>query len=168
MTLTTKNSLVLGVCLIAALALFGVILSMGAKSVKQLERNPWEDMAQKYPVRTKITGKVTSVADSGVFVELEPGIEGLVYASEVGRDVENLRDAVEIGQDVECLVVRVDPGEQKIALSMRAIADREEREAIARVSAQARTQTTTLGEQFSSEMLEKLRGGDREDEGQDD
>ena len=136
--------------------------------VKQLERNPWEDMAQKYPVRTKITGKVTSVADFGVFVELEPGIEGLVYASEVGRDVENLRDAVEIGQDVECLVVRVDPGEQKIALSMRAIADREEREAIARVSAQARTQTTTLGDQFSSEMLEKLRGGDREDEGQDD
>ncbi len=132
--------------------------------VKQLGRNPWEDMALKYPVRTKITGKVTSVADFGVFVELEPGIEGLVYASEVGRDIENLRDAVEIGQDVECLVVRVDAGEQKIALSMRAISDREEREAIARVSSQARTQTTTLGDQFSSEMLEKLRGGDREDD----
>ncbi len=132
--------------------------------VKQLGRNPWEDMALKYPVRTKITGKVTSVADCGVFVELEPGIEGLVYSSEVGRDAENLRDVVKVGEEVECLVVRVDAGEQKIALSMRAIGEREEREAIARGSAQSRTQKATLGDQFSTEMLERLRGGDREDD----
>jgi len=132
--------------------------------IKQLERNPWEEMGLKYPVRTRIQGKVTSVADFGVFVELEPGIEGLVYSSEVGRDIENLRDAVKVGEEVECLVVRVDTAEQKIALSMRAITEHQEREAIARVSQQARTQTATLGDQFSSEMLERLRGGDREDD----
>jgi ribosomal protein S1 len=58
----------------------------------------------------------------------------------------------------------VDTAEQKIALSMRAITEHEEREAIARVSQQTRTQTATLGDQFSSEMLERLRGGDREDD----
>ncbi len=129
--------------------------------IKQLQRNPWEDVPGKYPVGTKIQGKVTSVADFGVFVELEEGIEGLVYASEVGKDIDNVRDVVKEGQEVEALVVRVDGHEQKIALSMRAIEEREEREAIERVSQQARTQTATLGDQMPAELLERLRrGGD--------
>ena len=131
--------------------------------IKQLHRNPWEDVPSKYPVGTKITGKVTSVADFGVFVELEEGIEGLVYASEVGKDVDNLRDVVKEGQEVDALVVRVDSKEQKVALSMRAIEEREERQAIERVSQQSRTQTATLGDQMPAELLERLRrgGGDR-------
>jgi small subunit ribosomal protein S1 len=132
--------------------------------VKQLLKNPWDDVPSKYPVGTKIQGKVTSVADFGVFVELEEGIEGLVYSSEVGKNVDNIRDVVKEGQDVEALVVRVDAREQKVALSMRAIAEREERQAIERVSQQTRTQTATLGDQMSAELLEKLRGGGREDD----
>jgi small subunit ribosomal protein S1 len=99
---------------------------------------------------------VTSVADFGVFVEIEEGIEGLVYASEVGKDVENLREVVKVGDEVEALIVRIDPSEQKIALSMRAIAEKEEREAIDRVAAQARTQTATLGDRMPKELLERL------------
>ena len=53
--------------------------------IKQLLTNPWDDVARKYPVGTKIKGKVTSVADFGVFMEIEEGIEGLVYSSEVGQ-----------------------------------------------------------------------------------
>ena len=129
--------------------------------IKQTLRNPWDDVPSKFPVGTKITGKVTSVADFGVFVELEEGIEGLVYSSEVGRDVDNLRDVVKPGQEVEALVVRVDSQEQKIALSMRAIEERQERQAIERVTQQSRTQKATLGDQMPAELLERLRrGGD--------
>ena len=127
--------------------------------VKQLLRNPWEDVPGKYPVGTKIQGKVTSVADFGVFIEVEEGIEGLVYSSEVGRDVEDIREAVKVGEEVEALVVRVDAQEQKLALSMRAIQERQERQAIERVSQKSRTQKATLGDQMSAELLEKLRGG---------
>lgn len=127
--------------------------------IKQLLKNPWDDVASKFPIGTKIKGKVTSVADFGIFIELEEGIEGLVYSSEVGQEVENLNDVAKPGDEVEALVVRVDAAEQKVALSMRAIHDKEEREAIQRVARQSRTQTATLGDQLSAELLEKLRGG---------
>ncbi len=127
--------------------------------VKQLQRNPWDDVPHKYPVGTKIQGRVTSVADFGAFVELEKGIEGLVYASEIGRNVDNVRDAIKPGEEVEALVVRIDASEQKIALSIRAISDREEREAIERVAQQSRSQTATLGDRMPAELLERLRRG---------
>jgi small subunit ribosomal protein S1 len=131
--------------------------------IKQLERNPWEDMAERYPVGTKIKGKVTSIADFGVFVEIEEGIEGLVYASEVSKSEENIREIVKEGETVEALVVRVDPAEQKMALSMRAIEEREEREAIERVAAQSRSQTATLGDRMPQELLDRM-GRDREED----
>ncbi len=124
--------------------------------VKQLQPNPWDSMARRHPVGSRLKGRVTSVADFGVFVEIEEGIEGLVYASEVGKHVENVRDAVKVGEEVEVLVVRVDPHEQKIALSMRAISDKEEREAIDRVAAQSRTQTATLGDRMPKELLRRM------------
>ena len=128
--------------------------------IKQMQRNPWEDIPGKFPVGTKITGKVTSIADFGVFVEIEEGIEGLVYASEVGQDVDNLRDAVKEGEEVEALVVRIDPSEQKVALSMRAVHDREQRAAIQRVAKQASSEKATLGDLLSRDALDHLTGGD--------
>jgi len=133
--------------------------------LKQLQPNPWDEVPRKYPVGSKIKGKVTSIADFGVFVEVEEGIEGLVYASEVGRNVENIADVVKVGDEVEALVVRVDASEQKIALSMRAIQEREERAAIKRVAAQSGTQKATLGDLFSSDALSKLRGGGSQSSG---
>jgi small subunit ribosomal protein S1 len=124
--------------------------------IKQLQPNPWDSMARRHPVGSRLKGKVTSVADFGVFVEIEEGIEGLVYASEVGKHVENVRDAVKVGEEVDVLVVRVDPHEQKIALSMRAISEKEEREAIDRVAAQSRTQTATLGDRMPKELLRRM------------
>ncbi|HTO55772.1 MAG TPA: 30S ribosomal protein S1 [Myxococcota bacterium] len=136
--------------------------------LKQLQPNPWDEVPRKFPVGSKIKGKVTSIADFGVFVEVEEGIEGLVYASEVGRNVENISDVVKVGDEVEALVVRVDAAEQKIALSMRAIQEREERAAIKRVAAQSGTQKATLGDLFSSDALSKLRGGGSSSSGSDD
>jgi small subunit ribosomal protein S1 len=131
--------------------------------MKQLERNPWDDVPEKYPVGTKIRGKVTSVADFGVFVEIQEGIEGLVYASEVAKNVDDHRSVVKVGDEVEALVVRVDAGEQKIALSMRAVQDREERAAIQRVAQQSGTEKATLGDLLSKDALAQLRRGGRQD-----
>ncbi len=134
--------------------------------VKQLQRSPWEDIPGKYPVGTKVQGKVTNIADFGCFVEIEEGIEGLIFASEIGKDVENMRDVVKEGDTVEALVVRVDAAEQKIALSIRAIEAKEEREAIKRAAAQARTQTATLGDLLPRELLDRV-GRDSADESDD-
>ncbi len=123
---------------------------------KQLEKNPWDEIPSKFPVGTKVKGKVTSIADFGVFMELEEGIEGLIYATEVGKNVENIRDVVKEGDEVEALVVRVDATEQKVALSMRAIEEREEKGAIERVAQQARTQTATLGDLIPKEFLDRV------------
>ncbi len=136
--------------------------------VKQTLRNPWDDIPEKFPIGSKITGKVTSIADFGVFVEVEEGIEGLVYASEVGKDIEDIREVVKEGDEVEALVVRVDPAEQKIALSMRAVHDREERKAIDRVAAQSRSQSATLGDLLSREALDRLGGRSASSEDDDD
>jgi len=132
--------------------------------IKQLSRDPWEAIPDKYPVGTRITGRVTSIADFGAFVELEEGIEDLVYASEIGRNVDNIRDVVKEGQTVEALVVRVDAAEHRLALSMRAIEEREQREAIDRVGAQVRTQTATLADRMPEGLLQRLRDRETSDD----
>ena len=73
--------------------------------------------------------------------------------------MQNLSEVFKVGDEVEALVVRVDAAEQKIALSMRAILEREERAAIKRVAAQSGTQKATLGDLFSQDALSRLRGG---------
>ena len=124
--------------------------------LKQLDRNPWEDLPRRYPVGTKIHGKITNIADFGCFVEVEEGIEGLIYASEVGQNVENIRNILKVGDSVEAMVVRIDAGEQKMALSIRALEAKDEREAIQRADAQARTQTATLGDLLPRELLDRV------------
>src|SRR3990170_2793359 len=76
--------------------------------------NPWEKIAEKYPVGSKIKGKVTKIADFGAFVELEPGIEGLIHVTETTGPLAE-------GDEVESRVLEVDPKKQKIALSLKAV-----------------------------------------------
>ncbi len=128
--------------------------------IKQLEPSPWRRFEQDHPIGSKVQGKVTSIVDFGVFVELEPGIEGLVFNSDVSAGGRDEREQFKPGEEVEALVMRVDPVEQKIALSIRAVEDREAREAIERNAAQARTQTATLGDRMPRELLEQLRNQD--------
>ena len=128
--------------------------------IKQLEPSPWRRFEQDHPIGSKVQGKVTSIVDFGVFVELEPGIEGFVFNSDVSAGGRDEREQFKPGEEVEALVMRVDPVEQKIALSIRAVEDREAREAIERNAAQARTQTATLGDRMPRELLEQLRNQD--------
>jgi small subunit ribosomal protein S1 len=134
--------------------------------IKQLQPNPWDEILKKYPVGSEIRGEVTSLADFGAFVKLEEGIEGLIYNSELAAErVENPADVVQVGQQVTALVVRVDPVEQKISLSIKALGDREQREALRNLAAQqASSQTTTLGDLLAGKLAARGQGEGGKDE----
>ena len=89
--------------------------------LKQLQEHPWKDVAAKYPVGTRVQGKVVSITNYGAFVELEPGIEGLVHISEMSwtRNVRHPSKIVSIGETIEAVVLKVDESEEKISLGMK-------------------------------------------------
>ncbi|MDH3684756.1 MAG: 30S ribosomal protein S1 [Myxococcales bacterium] len=128
--------------------------------IKQLTPNPWDDIRKKYSIGSEISGEITSVTDFGAFMRLEPGIEGLIYSSELANErVEKPSDVVSEGQTVTTIVTKVDPVEQKISLSIRAVSDKEEREALKRLAEQqAQTQTTTLGDLLKEKLDQKTDG----------
>ena len=104
-----------------------VVLSIDEKNekislgLKQLETNPWMSVIEKFPVGTKITGKVRNVTTYGAFVEVEDGIDGLVHLTDMtwGRKVGHPSDIVKKGEMVEAVVVSIDPANQKIALGFK-------------------------------------------------
>jgi small subunit ribosomal protein S1 len=130
--------------------------------IKQLQPNPWDAILKKYPVGTEVTGTVSSLADFGAFVRLDEGIEGLIYNSELAAErVDNASEVVKEGQQVTALVTRVDPLEQKISLSIKALTDREQRDALKKLAAQqASSQTTTLGDLLTAKLGRKQGGDD--------
>ncbi len=89
--------------------------------MKQLQSYPWQNVAAKYPVGTRVQGKVVSITNYGAFVEIEPGIEGLVHISEMSwtRNVRHPSKIVSIGETIEAVVLKVDEGEEKISLGMK-------------------------------------------------
>ncbi|HET8772117.1 MAG TPA: 30S ribosomal protein S1 [Gemmatimonadaceae bacterium] len=89
--------------------------------LKQLQAYPWKDVADKFPVGTRVSGKVVSITNYGAFIELQPGIEGLVHISEMSwtRNVRHPSKLVSIGESIEAVVLKVDPGEEKISLGMK-------------------------------------------------
>jgi len=122
--------------------------------IKQLEPNPWEDILKKYTVGSEITGPVKSVTDFGVFVQLEDGIDGLVYSSELAAErIETPSEHFTEGQEITALVVKVDANEQKISLSIRAVNDKAERAALKEIAEQqSASQTTTLGDLLAEKL----------------
>jgi small subunit ribosomal protein S1 len=89
--------------------------------MKQLQTDPWEGVAAKYPVGARFRGKVTNVTDYGAFVELEPGVEGLVHVSEMSWVKKNVHPnkIVTPGQDVEVMVLEVDSNKRRISLGLK-------------------------------------------------
>ena len=89
--------------------------------MKQLEADPWEGIELKYPVGTKFTGRVTNITDYGAFVELEPGVEGLVHVSEMSWTKKNVHPGkiVSTSQEVEVMVLEVDPEKRRISLGLK-------------------------------------------------
>jgi small subunit ribosomal protein S1 len=93
--------------------------------MKQLEADPWEGVGQKYPVGAKFTGRVTNITDYGAFVELEPGVEGLVHVSEMSWTKKNVHPGkiVSTSQEVEVMVLEVDPVKRRISLGLKQCLD---------------------------------------------
>jgi small subunit ribosomal protein S1 len=90
--------------------------------IKQIQPDPWTTISEQHPVGAKVKGKVTKVTDFGAFVEIEPGIEGLVHVSELRDErVENPRDVVKEGDEIDVKVIDMDLQERKIALSVKAL-----------------------------------------------
>jgi small subunit ribosomal protein S1 len=89
--------------------------------MKQLEADPWEGVELKYPVGTKFKGRVTNITDYGAFVELEPGVEGLVHVSEMSWTKKNIHPGkiVSTSQEVEVMVLEVDPDKRRISLGLK-------------------------------------------------
>ncbi len=99
--------------------------------VKQLSEDPWSTMHQRYPVGTRVHGKVTSVTDFGVFMEVEEGIEGLIHVSQLSTDrVDKPQGLFQPGQELEAEVTAVETRDRKIGLSIKALRKSEEREEI--------------------------------------
>lgn len=88
-------------------------------SLKALAADPWEAVADRYPVGKVVTGRVDSVQDFGVFVSLEPGVNALLPASESKSEGQPLAVAFKVGKDIEARILRVDATEKKIALTRR-------------------------------------------------
>jgi len=89
--------------------------------MKQLMPDPWESVEEKYPIGTKFTGRVTNITDYGAFVELEPGVEGLVHISEMSWTKKNAHPGkiVSTSQQVEIMVLDVDPQKRRVSLGLK-------------------------------------------------
>ena len=89
--------------------------------MKQLEADPWEGVATKYAIQAKFKGRVTNITDYGAFVELEPGVEGLVHVSEMSWVKKNVHPGkiISTSQEVEVMVLEVDAAKRRISLGLK-------------------------------------------------
>jgi len=88
--------------------------------VKQIEKNPWDELAQKYAPGSVVTGRITNFTDFGIFMEIEEGIEGLVHISEISQKrVKTSSELYSVGDTVSAVVKSIDPKSKKIRLSIK-------------------------------------------------
>jgi small subunit ribosomal protein S1 len=128
-------------------------LSLG---IKQLEPDPWSLAPGKYRAGAKVTGKVTSLTDFGVFVELEEGIEGLIHVSELSREkVPSAKEFAAVGDSLEAVVLSCDPRERRISLSIKAMHVAAEKEEMTQYLGSQGEATSNLGELLQQEINNK-------------
>jgi small subunit ribosomal protein S1 len=91
--------------------------------LKQIQRDPWEEAVRRFPVGTNVKGKVVRLTEFGAFVELEPGVDGLLHISQMStHPVNRPEDVVQLGDELTLKVIRVEPNERRIGLSLRELA----------------------------------------------
>jgi small subunit ribosomal protein S1 len=93
--------------------------------MKQLDANPWDSITEEFPIGKVMSGKITNIADYGVFIELKDGIEGLVHSSEIswGKTNQNPKKLLNIGQEVNFMILEVDTARHRISLSIKQCQD---------------------------------------------
>jgi small subunit ribosomal protein S1 len=129
--------------------------------IKQLYEDPWERIPSDYAISRILDVKVIKITDFGAFVELEPGIEGLVHVSEMSNEhVDDPHKVVAEGQTVKAEVISIDPGERKIGLSMKSLIGRDDEVDGASFLAQggrAASDRATLGDLLASKLDKKTK-----------
>ena len=130
-------------------------------SLRQLLANPWDDFARTCRPGSRVSGKVTRLEDFGAFVELSPGIEGLIHISELSTErVRRVRDVVTEGQAVEVQVLTVDTEKKRIGLSLKTIQAGEEAIAEAATEAERIADAAAAAERMAARSTNpNLRGG---------
>ena len=125
-------------------------LSLG---IKQLEPDPWSLAPDKYRSGTIVSGRVTSLTDFGVFVELEEGIEGLIHVSELSREkVASAREFASVGDTLEAVVLSCDSRERRISLSIKAVSVAAEKAEFQQYMGSQGEATSNIGELLQLEM----------------
>ncbi|MDK2848484.1 MAG: small subunit ribosomal protein [Desulfuromonadales bacterium] len=128
--------------------------------IKQLAADPWQTIATRYAPGTMIQGKVTSVTDFGIFLEVEEGIEGLIHVSEISKEkVDSPKDFAKVGDNLEAVVLHVDTEDKKIALSIKHVAHQKEKAEVDAFLGSQKSATSNLGDIFKG-ALDKA--GDKE------
>jgi len=128
--------------------------------IKQLSEDPWRSVADRYPSGTKVKGKVTKVAEFGIFLEVENGVEGLLHVSELDGDLKpkDKLKTVQEGTEIECIVTAVDLKEHKLSLSVRAMHKAEERENMRHYAKQsANSSRASLADLLDQSVAQKLK-----------
>lgn len=131
--------------------------------VKQLERDPWDNLKSRYRPGQAIDGTITKITDFGAFVELEEGVEGLIYVSELAdHRVEKPSDVVKVGDRVRTEILSIEPKERRIALSIKQLARSEER-ANYETYVGERSRKTSMGDILGDKLKSALSRGPSED-----
>ncbi len=130
-------------------------------SLKQLLANPWDAFAVNHRPGTRIKGTVTRITEFGAFVELTPGIEGLIHISELSTDrVRRVRDVVNEGQEVEVQILNLDPEAKRIALSLKTLQAGAEAVQDAAEEAEQQSELAAAAERMANRPINpNLRGG---------
>ncbi len=130
--------------------------------VKQLERDPWDNIKTRYKVGTAIDGSITKLTDFGAFVELEEGIEGLIYVSEIAdHRIEKPSDVLKVGDKVRAEILSIEPKDRRIGLSIKQLGRSEERANYEKYMGES-SKKTSMGDLLGDKLKAAL-GGKKED-----
>jgi small subunit ribosomal protein S1 len=119
--------------------------------LKQLTGDPWASIPERYPHGRVVEGNIVKIMDFGVFVELEPSVDGLIHISQLSEEKSKDKtkkigkDEYKVGDKITCVVIETDPKKKKISLSIRALKEKEERDNIASFAQQQGEVKTSLG-----------------------
>jgi small subunit ribosomal protein S1 len=125
--------------------------------IKQLERDPWDSIKSRYRVGQAMDGNITKLTDFGAFVELEEGVEGLIYVSEIAdHRIEKPSDVLKIGDQVRAEILSIEPKERRIGLSIKALTKSEERQAFVTYAGDA-NKKTSMGDLLGDKLKAALK-----------
>jgi small subunit ribosomal protein S1 len=127
--------------------------------IKQLERDPWDSIKSRYKVGTAIDGSVTKLTDFGAFVELEEGIEGLIYVSEIAdHRIEKPSDVLKVGDKVRAEILSIEPKDRRIGLSIKQLGRSEERANYEKYMGEG-SKKTSMGDLLGDKLKSALKTG---------